>query len=417
MKDTRLRDLFDKHFKHVKFNQHLASQIYRFQVGFIHKNKDHMDFFGGNLLGCHTVRFMTAEINAFWDIFNVDPYEVNKDLGDLLISDQKGDKFPITNYKIAGDSFNQLCMYAMYRFLNTKELSKDRIERAVLDIGLIFNYRTIAVLITSWFTYAVDENLAKAVHSNLSARYLIKRLNSWQAVMEYRAEESNGVKGLYREYLKHLDDIDETIKMINDDYNRIKDIVLNIYSVIADTNSKQEAIHTTSMMITDVEGEVVLKDQINHLDVYLTYMKRIVPERNSFIKNELVSVISKVMFTMQINGFMKTLEWISNNYNNKEKSTAESIIRLSLLESFKFLSELGSVSSNIKNLSKMLMTLKGCYSSSRSTDPELIELRNLTSDIINEATGKTNEQTVAAIRTGVFLYICLRAYTKDHYSN
>ena len=410
MKKT-IKSIFDEHLAKLRFDQALATHIYRFQVAFVHKNEDHMDFFGGNLLGCHRVTFMMRDFNLFWETLGVDPEPIKRDISEIYFDNNK----PLTDFEIASDIFNLTIHYLAHRFVGSKVLAKDKIERVLVDLGLIFNYRTIANFITKWFTYPVDEKTAQAVHANLSARYLIKRFNTWQEVFSYRASEMFGPKGLYREYIKNFDDDMSTVKMINDNFNRIKDLVKNIYSVLEVTNANNERIQTSSKMITDVEGEVVIKDQINHMAIYLGYMQTVVPERNSFIKNELISIITKVMFTMQVNGFIKSLEWISEHYTRKDHSDAESVVRLSLLESFKFLSELGDVSRATRDLSVMLKDLKGCYTSSRSTDKELMELRDITTKVIVKATGKSNEQTLAAIRTGVFLYICLRAYTKQHY--
>lgn len=136
-------------------------------------------------------------------------------------------------------------------------------------------------------------------------------------------------------------------------------------------------------------------------------------DKNSFIKAELIQVIVKVMFTMQERGFKLVLEWMSDNINTKPQ--VEEFVRLVLVHSFNYLAEHGSVLKNTKDLSGMLSKLKGIYNSSRSSDAELLKLRYLGTKLIGESIGKTNEQTVAAIRTGIMLYICLRAYTKHYY--
>lgn len=71
--------------------------------------------------------------------------------------------------------------------------------------------------------------------------------------------------------------------------------------------------------------------------------------------------------------------------------------------------------SNI-DLSSMLIRLKGAYTSSRSTDPDLLELRSLVEEVIRPAVDSKTEAVVASVRTGVLLYIVSRAYTKNYYS-
>ena len=54
--------------------------------------------------------------------------------------------------------------------------------------------------------------------------------------------------------------------------------------------------------------------------------------------------------------------------------------------------------------------------SARSTNPELLQLRELAQKIVKRATGSRNESTIAAVRTGLLAYIVLRAYSMRYYS-
>jgi hypothetical protein len=65
----------------------------------------------------------------------------------------------------------------------------------------------------------------------------------------------------------------------------------------------------------------------------------------------------------------------------------------------------------------MLIRLKGAYTSSRSTDPDLLELRDLVEKVIRPAVNSRTEAVVASVRTGVLLYLVSRAYTMQYYSN
>jgi hypothetical protein len=64
----------------------------------------------------------------------------------------------------------------------------------------------------------------------------------------------------------------------------------------------------------------------------------------------------------------------------------------------------------------MLVRLRGAYTSSRSSDPYLLEMRSLTEEVIRPAVKTKTQAVVASVRTAVLLYIVLRAYTKRHYT-
>ena len=95
----------------------------------------------------------------------------------------------------------------------------------------------------------------------------------------------------------------------------------------------------------------------------------------------------------------------------------ESMIRLVLVYSYHYLLAHDQVLHDRHDVAGLLTKLRGLFISSRSSDEELLALRDQGGAIVSEATGVRNENVIAAIRTGVLLYICLRAYTKTHYTS
>lgn len=401
-----LKELFDEHLGRIKFNQALANEFYRFQVEFVNKNEDHMAFFGGKMLGVQVVRFTEQDYTKFFDIIDLDRDRVKYEIVNYV------DAIP-ESWKVANDVFSETCMYLIHRFLTSPLMSEERRERAALDVALTFNYRWIAALIRDYFRFPADPKLAQATYANLSQRFLIKKLGSWQEVMTYRANEMIAKEGLHRQTFLRYNDDGEIVRALNDSQGRIRDMVKNVYAEMVKAHNSGDKIHMTGSTTIDSDGVDVIKDRVHGLESYTNYLLSVIPDRNSFIKQELVQVIVQVMYTMQERGFVKVLDWISLNIATKPQ--VEEFVRLTLIHSFNYLSEHGSILKNTKDLAGLLAKLKGIYNSSRSSDEDLLKLRDLGTSLIGESIGKTNEQTVAAIRTGILLYICLRAYTKHHY--
>ena len=401
-----LLDVFDEHLGKLKFNQALANQLYRFQVEFVNKNEEHMAFFGGKLLGVQVVRFNDKDYEKFFDILDLDPDKIKYEILHNIDAIKE-------TWKVTNDVFSMTSMYLVHRFLTTPLMDEVKRERAALDVALIFNYRWISAFIRDYFRFPADPKLAQATYANLSNRFLIKKLNSWQEVLTYRASEMLNKDGIHRDIFMKFNNDDAIVYAVNDSQGRIRDMVKNIYSEMSKANSNGERIHVTSSTTIDSDGADVIKDRAHGLESYTTYILSVLPDRNSFIKQELIQVVVRVMSTMQERGFVKVLDWLSTNSGSDPR--VENFIRLIMMHSFNYLSEHGSVLKNTKDLAGLLSKLKGIYNSSRSTDEDLIALREMGTLLIGESIGKTNEQTVAAIRTGVFLYVCLRSYTKHHY--
>lgn len=404
-----LRDVFDKGFEHVKFNRSLADKLYRFQTRFVHKNSEHMEFFGGKTIGVQVVRFTPPDYDAIYDdIFDID----NDGLGQSLLEVSAINP----EWKISTDVFNHICIYAIHRFLTSPMLSDHDREKAAINVALILNYRTIASIITAWFQYPVDARLAEATYANLNNRFLIRRLSSWQEVLLYRSKELVGPNSIHREILEKYNDDYNVIKVINDARGRIVDIVKNIYAEMEKTRQRGEKLLSSKETMTDFEGEEVLKDKTHDLTNYTQYILSIVSDRDSFIKHELVDLVVKVMTTVQKKAFVKTLEYMSLNCGHKEHPEIEQLITTILIHSFNYFLSENYVLKNRANLSSLLGKLKNIYVSSRSTDPDLLKLRDLGTTIVTNATHKNNEQSIAAVRTSILLYVGLRTYTKHHYS-
>lgn len=405
--ERTIKEVFDEHLSHLKFDQRLLNELYRFQIGFVNKNEEHMAFFGGKLLGVQVVRFTEQDNFKFFnDILNADNVLIKSE----IIRDVKDIN---ENFKVSSDILNLTLFYLMYRFLNSPFLDNNKRDDGARQCALIFNYRWIAAFIRDYFKFPADQKLAQTTYANLSSRFLIKKLGSWQEVMDYRSKEIIHGEGIHRDTLLKFDNDLGIIYAINDSQGRIRDMVKNIYSEMVKTQHSGERINVSSGTIIDADGQEVIKDRIHGLENYTSYILNILPDRNSFIKQELISVVVKVMHTMQERGFEKLLEWMSEHYNKEPE--IEEIVRKVLIHSFNFLIENGQVLKNTKDLAGLLTKLKGIYVSSRSNEKSLLELRDLGSALIEKAINKTNEQTVAAIRTGLFLYICLRTYTKHHY--
>jgi hypothetical protein len=65
----------------------------------------------------------------------------------------------------------------------------------------------------------------------------------------------------------------------------------------------------------------------------------------------------------------------------------------------------------------LVSKLKGYILSSRESEGELEAFREQGDALVKRATEKTNSQAVSSLRNGLFLYVCLRAFTRHAYSH
>jgi hypothetical protein len=80
-----LKQLLDEAFKDVKFDVKLAKAINSYQLNYVNRNQEHLEFFGSNLLGVHVIRFKDSDVmRLFDDVLKVDYYDITDNVKDVV---------------------------------------------------------------------------------------------------------------------------------------------------------------------------------------------------------------------------------------------------------------------------------------------------------------------------------------------
>lgn len=404
-----LISVFEDHLGHLKFNKDLEHKLYIFKIRFINKNEDHMAFFGGNLTGCYEVKFTDREFDNFFN----DILGASKDLlGKELLEVDAINK----NFKISSDCFNLTCMYLIHGFLNSKYLDTKAKIRAATIAGELFNYRCITALLRVYFQHPIDVKMAEAVYAEFSKRFLIKELGNWQELMTYRAVALFENEKVLEELTLFKDDYG-IVKIINALQGSMRSHMKNIYREFLNVKSSGGKINILSNTGIDLDGEEIIKDKVHGADSYIHYLMDILHDRSTFIKDELADIVAQVVHTVQKKHLILVLEWVSDNYISEDHKLIEELVKKVLIYSQHYLAEHRYVLNSSVDIANVVMKLRNNFISSRASEGELIELRDLGDQIVNKAILKINTQALASVRTAFFLYISLRAYTKHHYVN
>ena len=165
----------------------------------------------------------------------------------------------------------------------------------------------------------------------------------------------------------------------------------------------------------ELDGDLTLRDVTRIQNDYLNYIKRVVLNKNEFIKEDLVEVIDSSITTMPRKQFYDVLLAVSDKAAKRDRETIELIEEI-IFNSFSYFSENRKVVTDIKDLPNVLKVMKDLYTAGKSTNPSILKSRKIGEKIAKKATTTTSATTISALRTGLILYILLRTLTKDHYS-
>lgn len=115
--------------------------------------------------------------------------------------------------------------------------------------------------------------------------------------------------------------------------------------------------------------------------------------------------------------FRSTLSWISDTYGkgSEGKLEIDEIVAKLMNHLLSYLYLNRNTMKNKSDISGLLSKMKGVYTSSRTTEETLLEIRDDMEGIVRRATKVKSGSAIAATRTGVMLYIVLRAFTMKHY--
>lgn len=403
-----VRDVFQGEIPDLKFDRTLAEKLHAYKQNFINRNKEHAAFFGGNLLGVHAARFLDSDRDDWFDhILDADEEILREQLHAL----------PGINpeWHISSSPMNLSCIWVLHEIFRSGMPSEMK-KQAMLDTLFILQSKFITSILGHFFRYPADKAVAEATYAALNLKFILKEQGSWLGLINYRCEEIISPRSPHYNTISRMDNDKQVVDMLNAIQGALKGFIKNMRQVMERVRLTGGKLATTSS-VAGVNGEEILKDRTRGPATYTNYLKSVLADKRSFVHEDLMSVITKVMPSVHYKHLKASLEYISTNYFKAQHKDIENFVNLAMSHSYAYLANNRmSLRANV-DLADMLVRLRGAYTSSRSTDVELLEMRETVERVIRPAVASKTEAVVSATRTGVLLYIVARAYAMNHYSN
>lgn len=410
--DMTLNDVFTRHFANVKFDKQLSGKVNRFHIYMSSSSTEHMQFFGGNLLGVNVLRFTPRDIRKFFDtVIEIDYATLETDLR----------KVPTIYHdnSISGDVFNLTLFYMIHRFYTSAVLSEPDRMRGAYDCALVFCYRCCFALTNNYFKYPVDPKVAQAAYANLSQKHLIKKLKTWKNLCDYRATRivekvsKDGTKGLNYDRLYLFNDDLSVTSIIQDSQGRFKSIFSIYYDEFDKVHKDGQSIAVTSATIEDVDGDIVIREKTKGVESYINYARQLMNDPDGFIDPDLVTVVADMNGNSSYKMISGTLQWLAQSYHDPKYSKAVDKFVTDVIVQSMYYIEHNIPIGRRKDLPFILVTLKNLYLSTRSVDPQLLSIRQQGEKLLKAYNKKASVSLISATRSAVILYIILRVLVGD----
>ena len=400
-----IKTTFDRYCKDLKVDNKLSQAIKGYDATFVTKNSDHISFFGTGLLGVYPIKWLDADRDRWFDdVLVADDIGLSEDIYNLPSVDR--------NHKVASDVTNLSFVYLLHRLTNS-ELTESMIKDSSLSVVRILHYKFISSILSAYFKYVADEAIAKEAYSSLSQKFDIKRLGTWGALINARAESLISKDSIHvrRGTFDKMNDDEDVQYVLTDTQSRIRELIKVYTGVFHAIRSEDGRVISTSNVL-HVEDGMVIRDVKRAYNQYHTYLKRIIVDDTDFIRSDLVRVIEDAIPSLDPKVFSLCLQYLCSNYNDKRKKYVAEFVDDSMMYAFDFMFQRRMKTSD---LAAVLTRLRSMYTGSRINDSDILKLRAVGDKIVKEASHRKSTVPTAPERTGMLLYIVLRALTMNHW--
>lgn len=399
-----IKAIFESHGAHLTIDNRLADKVNVYCKSFINKNDDHIQFFGSNLTGVYPVR-MTQVDEMEWiiDILGLDAPEIKS-----LV---KGLPHINENWVRGTDVFTLSGFWLAYKIMGSNLNIKAK-EKALHSTILNIHFKYISSIMSHYFRFEVDKAIAQAVYDRLSMKFRLKTEGSWLGLLEYRARDVVAEKSIHYPTLATYAPDEGIQYLITDTQGRMRDVVKNLWSVLAEVRLEDKRTVNKSMI--DLDGDLAVRDVTAQLTPYKDYLMTISKEPSSFLKSRVVEVVCDVMPTMVPDQFRRALQMVVA-LRVKNNQQIEKLLELTMVHAFDQFAKDRSLQKSIKNLPELVAHMRSLYTAPRSKG-DVLELRSGFEQLINKYVKIQNKAGASAVRTGILLYIIIRTFSKDYYS-
>ena len=402
---NQIKSIMDEYGKHLRFDSRLVGQLERFVQNFINKSPEHVKCLGSNLTGVNRLSW-SLDDRLEWEenFLGIDGRELRQAILAIPHMDDVG--------RVAGDNFNISCCWIAHRFY--KSDLPPRVKEKGMKLAMdILQYKLLSSIHSHYFKYPVDQNVAEATYAELSRKFDIKRYGSWRAVLDSRSENIIATGEIHEQTIRQFDDDIAIVKMIQDIQFRLRDKIKNIWEVMANVIEKDMKFGTTSSTV-ELDGALVTRDIERLSTDYIHFIKEAAAEQNRFIKPDLVETIEAIMSTMPEKPFELLLIKFTEKVSKSDKKALE-LLELTMEHLFNVVLSDRKVSMRVNDIPAVLNRIRGLYTASRSNNDILEQMKEIAEKFVRKDAKIVNNANVAAMRTGLLLYIVFRAMVKDHY--
>lgn len=407
-------ELFRSYSKTI--DERLIRELKNFKNDWIKKRESHINFLGGNLLGPYEIIFSDADRATYFDILGINDYKelaqdiLNlKDIVDIKKSAEKDGKKG--DRKVSFDVFNLSIIWLCHEYSIVFKNDIKKYHEAVDLIYFIYAAKVFGSRYILFFSnYSLEVETAKAVYEKLSGKFLIKKYDNWDRVINHLGKKlySTDESG-FDSKIKNINTID-SLYIAQDLHGSITSIYKNIFEVIMEVKKSGEKLRTTSSVDSTGEEDQV-RDLLDSPVTYIEYMKNIVVSQTGFVDFAVVDIITDIYPKINEKVFKQTLTVISM-YALEDKTINDYFIEMPILLSIEYLGS-SSGSNYATNIESTVVALKNYWSSSSVKQKEVTVTKEKIRKFLEKNTSYSSKHIISNMVLAIIMYVFIKAVRRD----
>jgi hypothetical protein len=332
------------------------------------------------------------------------------------------------SFVVASDPFNVFTIWVTYNILNSKLDNKLKYQSAQATL-LLLHYKFFTSLVNYRFKYPANEAAMVTTYEAISNKFDIKVLGTWKRVMEKGADDAIDPNGIHGKTWTTFNNDLKILYIITHIQSRLRSKINLFYEAYMQVKAEGDLIGSYDTVGTDTEGKKEIKANEHGIDIAISSVyqdcmsvSRIIDIKAMRLAVALFSAIRLEQLKQFIISFseecVKLAKLGADDKITKNKDTGNEIligghilIQSIIQQSYRYCR---NNDIDISIPSKFIKGVKDVYTSSRITEPGILQVRESVAHYVSTLQTSTRESTVTALRTAFIIYVVILSLKYIH---
>jgi len=291
-----------------------------------------------------------------------------------------------------------------HKFLNSKLLNEKERYLGAFECLYIFNCRSIAAFISKRFRFLANVEIAAATYESLSNRFILKQVGNWSSYLEYRADRLLSKDSLHLKPLIKMDDDKKFLEAIVEGSGSIRSTFNIIYGRHKDLTASKDYVKSSNLMSVMEEG--ALADMIRSVDNKINASISDCMIKDKYVRKDLLDLIIPLIPASIGNKFKSFLvKFTEMSRESKNSKIVNKLISSVISTSYNELRKNKLTNKELKDVGKILYIIRSILYSTRTTNEDVINLKELSSEVIMLTGFTISNRELISMKHALMLYI------------